>query len=101
MALQLIDAQKEPSGSFARLLRALRVHWRSIMLVLVPLILLPLPLSSGGADRDKCAFVVLLMSFYWMLELLPLAATSVIPVILCPMLGLLSTNDVSMMYMKV
>jgi len=93
------DGESHSDGLPRRLLLALRVHWKSIILTILPLAMLPLALSD--LDREKCAFVVLLMSFYWMFELLPLAATAVLPVILCPVLGLLSTNDVSMMYMKV
>ena len=40
------------------------------------------------------------MALYWMLELLPLAVTSVLPVAMAPMLGILGTGEVSMIYMK-
>ena len=40
------------------------------------------------------------MALFWMLELLPLAVTSVLPVAMAPMLGILSTDEVSMIYMK-
>lgn len=76
-----------------------RAHWRSALFVLAPLAVLPLPLVSG-LNRDWCAFMMIIMAVYWVFEVLPLAATAVIPVVLCPMLGILGTNEVSMQYMK-
>ncbi len=81
------------------LLHILGTYWRPLILILTPLAALSLPLVSG-LDRDWCAFMMILMGVYWVFELLPLAVTSLIPVVLCPLLGLLSTNDVSMQYMK-
>jgi len=48
----------------------------------------------------RCAYVAIIMAIYWMLELLPLPVTSLIPVALFPLLGVLSTQEVSMCYMK-
>ncbi len=73
-------------------------YWRPALLVLTPLAALPYAVSD--LNRERCAFVMIVMSVYWILELLPLAATSLVPVVLCPVLGILSTNDVSMVYMK-
>ena len=49
---------------------------------------------------DVRVFKVIIMALYWMLELLPLAVTSVLPVAMAPMLGILGTGEVSMIYMK-
>ncbi len=78
--------------------RMTKAYWKPAMLVLTPLAALPLPLASG-LNRDWCAYMMIIMAVYWVLELLPLAATAVIPVVMCPMLGLLGTSEVSMQYM--
>ena len=40
------------------------------------------------------------MAAYWLLELLPLAVTALIPVVLFPLLGVLSTAQVTVCYFK-
>ena len=41
------------------------------------------------------------MAVYWTLELLPLPVTSLLPVVLFPILGVSDTNSTAMVYMKV
>ena len=40
------------------------------------------------------------MALYWMTEALPLAVTSLIPVVFFPLFGIMSTGSVTMAYMK-
>ena len=49
-------------------------YWRAMCTVGIPLLLLPLPLVLG-TPASECAYVLLLMATFWMLELLPLAVT--------------------------
>jgi solute carrier family 13 (sodium-dependent dicarboxylate transporter), member 2/3/5 len=44
--------------------------------------------------------VVLLMAIFWMTEALPLAVTSLFPVVLFPLLGVMSTETVCIQYLK-
>lgn len=76
----------------------LQAHWRSLIIVLVPLILLPLPLQGG--KEAKCGYVVCIMAIYWMTEVVPLPVTSLLPVVLFPLLGVLSTEAICMAYLK-
>lgn len=69
------------------------------VLVVTPLLLSPLPLLIQTAAA-RCAAVVLLMAAYWTLEILPLPVTALLPVILYPLLGILSTNETAAIYMK-
>ncbi|XP_069683308.1 protein I'm not dead yet-like [Periplaneta americana] len=78
--------------------RRLLVHWRSLVVVLVPLALSPLVVS--GSKEARCGFVVVLMSIYWMTEAVPLAVTSFIPVVLFPLLDVLDTEKVCNAYLK-
>ena len=51
------------------------------------MLLLPVAFAEGGSEEMRCAYVVLLMAAYWMTEALPLAITSLIPMVLLPFLG--------------
>ncbi|CAG0889924.1 unnamed protein product, partial [Darwinula stevensoni] len=50
--------------------------------------------------EGRCAYVVLIMAAYWMTEAVPLAITSIIPVFLFPLLGVLGTSKVCTVYLK-
>ena len=76
-----------------------RVYWRSYVLLLVPILLLPLPIVIGD-DVSKCGYVLLLMAIYWVFELLPLAVTALLPVAMFPLMGIMSTKEITMFYMK-
>ena len=43
-------------------------------------------------QKFKCAYVIILMAIYWMVEAIPLAITSFLPVILFPLFGVESTG---------
>jgi len=74
--------------------------YKSYVLVTAPLLLLPVLLSEGSSEEMRCAYVVLLMAVYWMTEALPIAVTSLIPMVLFPVLGVCSTNEVGVNYLK-
>ena len=73
--------------------------------VVIPLALLPLLFNSYETDtsdnkKSKTAYVGLLMACSWMMELLPLPVTSLIPVALFPILGIMDTGAVSVEYLN-
>ncbi|XP_066951628.1 Na(+)/citrate cotransporter-like isoform X4 [Macrobrachium rosenbergii] len=74
-------------------------YWRSLVLVVLPLLLLPLPVVSA-TSAARCGYVILIMAAYWMTEALPLAITALIPVFAFPLLGILSTGECCLVYMK-
>ena len=74
--------------------------WRSYALIIAPLALLPIAFQNGGSEEMRCAYCVLLMAAYWMTEALPLPITSLMPMVLFPFLGLMSTNEVGINYLK-
>ncbi len=53
---------------------------------------------SLGSDQSKCAYVILIMGVFWVFEFVPLAVTSLIPVALYPLMGLMATSDVASLY---
>ncbi|CAL1267646.1 unnamed protein product [Larinioides sclopetarius] len=66
---------------------------------LVPFILLPLILVNDSKEA-RCGYVVLLMACYWVVEPIPVAATSLLPVVLFPLLGVITTKEASGEYMN-
>ncbi|XP_068203451.1 Na(+)/citrate cotransporter-like isoform X2 [Palaemon carinicauda] len=79
--------------------RHLGRHWRSIALVTTPLIFSPV-IIIGQTAEFRCAYVILIMATYWIAEILPLAVTSLIPVFAFPILGVLGTKVVTVVYLK-
>jgi sodium-dependent dicarboxylate transporter 2/3/5 len=51
-------------------------------------------------QEARCGYVVLVMAVFWMTEAVPLAVTSLIPVMLFPLLGVMSTDNVCIVYLK-
>lgn len=69
------------------------------MAILVPLGLLPIPLVDG-TTVGAGGYVMLLMAIFWCLEILPLEATALLPVVLFPMMKVMPTSEVTPYYMK-
>uniref|UniRef100_W8BZV6 Protein I'm not dead yet n=1 Tax=Ceratitis capitata TaxID=7213 RepID=W8BZV6_CERCA len=68
-----------------------KFHWRGFLIFLFPIIFLPL-LFIQPANEMRCAYVVALMATFWICELIPLGVTSMIPIALFPLLGILDTE---------
>ncbi|OQR66188.1 solute carrier family 13 member 5-like [Tropilaelaps mercedesae] len=72
--------------------------WKTGVIVFAPLALSPL-LIAVNTTESRCGFVVALMAMYWMTEALPLAVTALIPVILFPSLGIISSDETCQQYL--
>uniref|UniRef100_H3CYI4 Solute carrier family 13 member 1 n=1 Tax=Tetraodon nigroviridis TaxID=99883 RepID=H3CYI4_TETNG len=83
-----------------RTLRWTLWNFRRIVLILAaPLLLLPLPLVIGTKEA-QCSFVLLLMAIFWMTEAVPLAMAAMLPAILFPAFGIMTSSDVAKEYFK-
>ncbi|XP_070828221.1 solute carrier family 13 member 1 [Chaetodon trifascialis] len=83
-----------------RRLRRTLWSYRSVVLIVVtPLLLLPLLLVVGTKEAE-CAFVLLLMATFWVTEVIPLSMTAMLPAILFPLFGIMSSSDVAKEYFK-
>lgn len=108
-----------PCGKFC--LTFTKVYWKTLVIVLAPILLSFLLFLGGPADmfapgpdgnkpisdkdRNKlpvelgpafrCLFVLLLMATYWSTMVLPLPITSLIPIFLMPMLGIMDTESMT------
>ncbi|XP_052067272.1 Na(+)/citrate cotransporter-like [Mytilus californianus] len=82
--------------------RVLRDLWevkRTLIVIVVPLLLLPLPLLVDSSEA-KCAYGLAVMAIFWITETLPLAVTSLLPVIVFPLFGVMKAGDVASNYIK-
>lgn len=68
-------------------------------MVLIPIVLFPL-LFFEDVQKARCAYVVSIVGLYWIVEPIPLGATSLIPIVLYPMLGVLTTEKTCQLYMN-
>ncbi|ESN92181.1 hypothetical protein HELRODRAFT_186154 [Helobdella robusta] len=80
--------------------------WKQIMaikdtliIILTPIILLPLPIV-WSAKQGRCAYVILIMIVYWMTEVIPMAVTALIPIVLFPWLGVMGSKELCVNYLK-
>uniref|UniRef100_A0A7M4EN40 Solute carrier family 13 member 5 n=1 Tax=Crocodylus porosus TaxID=8502 RepID=A0A7M4EN40_CROPO len=51
-------------------------------------------------QEARCGYVIILMAVYWCAEVIPLAITSLLPVVLFPLFGILESKEVCMQYLK-
>ncbi|CAG01074.1 unnamed protein product, partial [Tetraodon nigroviridis] len=72
---------------------------RIVLILAAPLLLLPLPLVIGTKEA-QCSFVLLLMAIFWMTEAVPLAMAAMLPAILFPAFGIMTSSDVAKEYFK-
>ncbi|EFO21042.2 hypothetical protein LOAG_07442 [Loa loa] len=99
MSLLKSDIRYHRPGSTS----ALSVIWRMrtyLACALTPIILLPiLFLFPQSQNEAKCGYCVGIMAVYWVMEVLPLAITALLPMVLYPLLGLMASDDVAQMYL--
>lgn len=74
------------------------LEWKKVFIVtLLPIILLPVPII-GETSVAKCAYAVIIIGVFWVLEVMPIAVTSLIPIFLFPVLGIMPSADVCVNY---
>jgi len=69
----------------------LRSQWRSLVLILAPIVGVALSVGLGGEDWAICLGVLVVMAMWWASEALPVAVTALLPVAAFPLLGLVDT----------
>uniref|UniRef100_A0A0B7APS4 Citrate transporter-like domain-containing protein n=1 Tax=Arion vulgaris TaxID=1028688 RepID=A0A0B7APS4_9EUPU len=80
----------------------LRKFWRSQTLwlsVLVPILAAPLPIVYP-TQVAKCGFCVIVIGVYWVTEVIPLAVTSLLPVVLFPVFGIMTAKAICRSYVQ-
>ncbi|KAM3869421.1 solute carrier family 13 member 2-like [Diretmus argenteus] len=74
-------------------------HRNYIIVILTPILFLPLPLVIN-TPQARCGYAIILMALYWCTECIPLAVTSLLPIVLFPMMGIMQGGEVSIEYLK-
>lgn len=75
-------------------------YWQTLIIaVLVPVLACPLPILVD-TPAARCGFILIVVGVYWVTEIIPLAVTALMPVVLFPMFGIMPVADVSMAYFK-
>ncbi|XP_011686288.1 PREDICTED: protein I'm not dead yet-like isoform X1 [Wasmannia auropunctata] len=77
----------------------LKLYWRIIFAICWAILLLPFIVIYDYSEV-RCAYIVLLVAGYWVTESLPIGITSLIPVVLFPLFGILSTQETCACYMN-
>ncbi|CAG9815026.1 unnamed protein product [Phaedon cochleariae] len=81
------------------LLHALKIYWKSLFVLIYPLVLLPLFLTNN-TTAFRCLYVVCLMAGFWVFEVLPLAITALLPMVFFPLMGIMDSEKTSLCYLK-
>ncbi|XP_072909181.1 Na(+)/citrate cotransporter-like isoform X2 [Hemitrygon akajei] len=80
-------------------MRQIRRYRYPLAVALAFLLLLP-PSLALRRKEVYCGFIVLLMAVYWCTEVIPLAITAILPIVLFPLFGIMTSKLVCMQYMK-
>ncbi|KAH8344368.1 hypothetical protein KR084_010257 [Drosophila pseudotakahashii] len=77
-----------------------KYHWRGKVTVVIPIITLPLLILGFKNEMNeyKCLYIIITMALLWVSEALPIYVTALLPIVFCPLLGLMDTEDVCRMY---
>lgn len=51
--------------------------------------------------QSYCAFIMIIMSFYWLTECIPIGITSLLPMLLFPLFGIMSSKHTAQVYFQV
>ncbi|XP_028412333.1 solute carrier family 13 member 5-like isoform X2 [Dendronephthya gigantea] len=81
----------------SRWLKALKKWRKYIILLLTPILLSPIPLALQD-KRASCAYAIMIMAIYWTTESCSLAVTSLLPLLLFPILGVVKAKEISTPY---
>ncbi|CAF1091422.1 unnamed protein product [Brachionus calyciflorus] len=77
----------------------LKHHKKLVLLIVIPTLASVIPIMFQNKQAN-CAFVVIIMSLYWITECLPIAITSLIPIVLFPVFGIMSSKNVTRTYFQ-
>ncbi|KAL4228686.1 hypothetical protein ACF0H5_011730 [Mactra antiquata] len=70
-----------------------------LIVVLIPVVLSPLLIVEDSPEA-KCAYCVIIMAVFWITEAMPIAVTSLLPVFLFPIAGVLTVADAASQFMN-
>ncbi|XP_037018801.2 solute carrier family 13 member 2 [Artibeus jamaicensis] len=83
----------------ATYLQALWAYRFYLTALILPILLLPLPILIPD-KKTYCGYSIILMALLWSTEALPLAVTALLPLVLFPMMNIMTASEVSLVYLK-
>ncbi|GAU98852.1 hypothetical protein RvY_09940 [Ramazzottius varieornatus] len=76
-------------------------YWKPITAVSIVIFLLPLCFEfKQDTTAARCGYVLIIMALYWVLELIPIPITGLLPAFMFPLLGIQKAKDVSKNYFQ-
>ncbi|XP_070563109.1 Na(+)/citrate cotransporter-like [Ptychodera flava] len=88
------EKQRHPSR-----LKAVLSFKKTAIFIITPILLAPLPFHIPEQEA-LAAYVALILAVYWIFEVVPLAVTALLPIILFPLLGILDSKTTCSNYFK-
>ncbi|XP_070572654.1 Na(+)/citrate cotransporter-like isoform X2 [Ptychodera flava] len=82
-----------------QVLLELWAYHATLIVILAPLLALPLPLVIEGTE-SRAAYVLIVMGVYWVTEALPLPVTALLPLVLFPLMGVMTAGSTAIVYLK-
>ncbi|KAK5982876.1 hypothetical protein GCK32_002103 [Trichostrongylus colubriformis] len=76
--------------------REFKTYFKSIWVIVAPILLLPLIFYG---QEGRCTYSILMMSCFWVFEVVPLAITSFLPLVILPVLGVMGIKQIAECYL--
>nr|AKN21485.1 slc13a-6 [Schmidtea mediterranea] len=73
-------------------------NWRTVFLISIPILFLPMTFS--GNKPLQCGYIIIIVGLFWITEVMDIAVTSLIPVVLFPIFKILDPESVATCFMK-
>ncbi|XP_055376880.1 protein I'm not dead yet [Condylostylus longicornis] len=97
--VQALRRQKLTCGT--RIGKFFQYHWKGVVVLLLPILFSPLLfIETQYVKEYRCLYILLVMSFFWLTEVLPLPVTSMIPIVAFPVAGIMSSEATCALYFK-
>lgn len=94
-----LSFDEQPQVAKVSLLERILTWRKYLILVLTPILLMPIAIAIEGTEA-RCAYCILIMAVYWVTEVVELAVTALLPLVLFPLFGVLGSKQVSTPYFK-
>ncbi|XP_027429877.1 solute carrier family 13 member 1 isoform X2 [Zalophus californianus] len=82
-----------------KILSYILVYRRFLLIVFTLLVLLPLPIIVRTKEAE-CAYTLFVIAMFWLTEALPLSVTALLPGLMFPLFGIMTSKKVASAYFK-
>ncbi|CAH1800554.1 unnamed protein product [Owenia fusiformis] len=94
-----VSAKETFSCGFATTFKELWAYRNTLIIILTPLVLLPIPIIIN-TEPSRAGYLLLWMATWWVTECVPIAVTSLLPVVILPLMGVMKPGQISINYMR-